>query len=115
MPKVKLEKGLSKPTVRNRLKSDSGSPATNKDKVKHCKKEGSLNFTELNFSCVPCFEIFFQERFLPLLLDNPERTFKDIFKSIEIQWQSLCPTLKAFYETRYVLYICFLDLMVTLF
>ena len=42
MPKVKLEKGLSKPTVRKRLKSDPGTPQ-NIVQVKHCKKEGNLN------------------------------------------------------------------------
>ena len=60
-----------------------------------------IGFEELNSTNIPCFKIFFHDRFLPLLLDNCERNFEEIFKSVEIQWQSLCTTTKAFYDTRY--------------
>ena len=60
-----------------------------------------IGFEELNTINAPSFKIYFDDKFLPLLLDNRERNFEDIFKNVEIQWQSLCPTSKAFYDTRY--------------
>jgi hypothetical protein len=104
MSLVKLEKDLGKNMDRKRLKSDPDS-LQNINEVKNYKREVDLNLTEfekINFNSIPfCFQLFFRDKFLSLLLDNRKRTFANVLKCIEIQWQSLCPKLKSIYEKRY--------------